>query len=358
MSPAATAAAAFGVGVGVAVVTTPTAIALARRIDFYDRPGGYHKHAAPTPLLGGAAVLVAFLVAAAVLGDLSGRLLVVVGLAVVMWAVGTLDDAVAVPPQWRVLVAAGAAVVLYAVGLGWNTAASGPIDLILTILWIVGLVNAFNLMDNLDGACGAVAAVSAGGIGVLAAVKGQPTVAAMALGLSGGCAGFLRWNLTRPARIFLGDGGSMPLGFLIAALAMAVARNSPTGRAGILLGALCVGIPMLDVTLVSLSRTLRGVSLMTGGRDHLTHRILLVARSPRIVALVLGAAQLTLCGLALTGYELGTLGLASLSLAAFLTGVCVVLVLDTARWRPAGIATADDVDAEPALVPIVAETAE
>src|SRR5436305_2375661 len=261
------AAVGFGVGLPVSLMATPLAIRLARRTGFYDRPREYRQHVAPTPFLGGAAVLAGFLIGALALGNLAPHLVVPMICAVGMWLLGTLDDGLSVAPKWRLLAAAGAALALYLSGMGWNTAGTWVVNLPLTILWIVGLVNAFNLMDNLDGACATVATVSAAGIGVVAAAKGQPLVAGLAFALSGACAGFLPWNLAGPARIFLGDGGSMPIGFLVAALAMLTARQSDTGRAGILLGALLVGLPILDVALVSLSRTRRGLSLLTGGRD-------------------------------------------------------------------------------------------
>jgi UDP-GlcNAc:undecaprenyl-phosphate GlcNAc-1-phosphate transferase len=326
----------------VAFLATPAAIRIARRADFLDHPRGYRRHTAPTPLLGGAAVLVAFLIAAVALGDVSGKLLVPVGCAVGFWLLGTVDDRVAVAPKWRLLAAAGAAVALYASGLGWNTAASDPVDLSLTVVWIVGLVNAFNLMDNLDGACATVAAVAAAGIGALALIKGYSMIGGLAFALSGACAGFLPWNLCRPAKIFLGDGGSMPIGFLIAALAMVASRHAQGGNAGILVGALLVGIPILDVALVSFSRTRRGVALVTGGRDHLTHRILLVLRSPRSVAAALAVGQGVLCSLAILGYELGSGAVVGFALAAFVAGVAAVVVLDSQRWRPAGIAVAEE----------------
>ena len=338
MTMGAAVAVGFAVSLVVSLLATPLAIRLARRADFYDRPREYRQHAVPTPFLGGAAVLCGFLIAGLVLGDIAPRLLIPVIGAVAMWLLGTLDDGLHVAPRWRLLAAAGAALALYLGGLGWNTAATGVVNLPLTILWIVGLVNAFNLMDNLDGACSTVAAVSAAGIGIVAAIKGQPAVAGLAFALSGACSGFLPWNLAGPARIFLGDGGSMPIGFLVAALAMLTARHSDSGRAGILLGALLVGLPILDVTLVSLSRIRRGVSLLTGGRDHLTHRLLLALRSPRWVAIALAVSQGLLCAMAVVGYELGTPVLAALALLSFLAGVAAVLVFDSARWRPGGIA--------------------
>ena len=347
------AAAAFATAGAVTLAGTPLAIAVAHRTGFLDYPREYRRHHAPTPLLGGAALLLAVLVAAAVLGT-STKLLLVLGCAAGLWLVGTMDDRFAVAPKWRLIAEAGAAVALFAAGLGWSTALSTPGDLVLTVVWVVGVVNAFNLMDNLDGACSAVAAVTAAGIGVLAAIRGQVAVATLAFALSGGCVGFLRWNLARPARIFLGDGGSMPIGFLVAALAMATARHASAGNAGVLVGALLAGLPIFDATLVSVSRVRRGVTLVTGGRDHLTHRIQLALGSPQPVALALALAQTGLCALAIVGYELGNPALAGFGCAVFLAGVVAILVLDRARWRPAGIAMgAPPSTVEPAIeVPV------
>jgi len=339
-----TSAIAYGVGAAACLILTPVAIAVARRTGFYDRPREYRKHKAATPFLGGAAVIVAFLVAALVTRSVTGDLIVPVIGALVMWAIGTVDDGRSVAPKWRVLAAIAAAIALYVAGLGWNTALGPWVNVPLTALWIVGMVNAFNLMDNLDGACSTVAAVAAAGVGVLAAVRGQTAIAGLAFALCGACSGFLPWNLAGPARIFLGDGGSMPLGFLVAALAMAVSRHDSNGNAGILVAALLAGLPILDVALVSLSRTRRGVTLVTGGRDHLTHRILLALGSPWRVAGVLVAAQGTLCAAGILGYELGGGAVAWFALVAFLAGVGAIGVLDTERWRPAGIARASIAD--------------
>jgi UDP-GlcNAc:undecaprenyl-phosphate/decaprenyl-phosphate GlcNAc-1-phosphate transferase len=328
----------FAAGGAASLVATPLAISVARRTGFLDCPRGYRRHGAPTPFLGGAAVLIGFLVSVLVVGGVSGKLFVLIVCAGGLWLLGTIDDRLTVAPTWRLVAEAGAAIALFAAGIGWETGAGGGVDLVLTVIWIVGLVNAFNLMDNLDGACGTLGCVSALGIGVLAVMRGQPTVAGLAFGLAGACAAFLRWNLAGPAKIFLGDGGSMPVGFLAASLVMATAAHLGVGDASLLAGALMLGVTILDTTLVTVSRARRRVPLVTGGRDHLTHRLLLRLKSPRAVAAALAAAQALLCGLAIVGDQIGPLALAASALAAVLVGVVAIGLLDTARWRPAGIA--------------------
>lgn len=332
----------FAVAAVASLVATPIAIRVAWRTDFLDRPRQYRKHSAPTPFFGGAAVLAAFLLAALLVAGASGKLLVPLGCAVGLWLLGTIDDRVAVHPIWRLLAETGAAVALYAAHLAFETTLPGVFNLVLTIVAVVIATNAFNLMDNLDGACGTVAAVCAAGIGALAAIKGHTTVAALAFALSGACMGFLPWNLAGPAKVFLGDGGSMPIGFLVAALAIATAQHDDGGSTTLVVGALLAGLPIFDTTLVSFSRSRRGVSVLTGGRDHLTHRLLLVLHTPRRVALVLALAQAGLCSLAIVGQELGTGATAGLAFAAFVTGLVAVFVLDSARWRPANIAVANE----------------
>jgi UDP-GlcNAc:undecaprenyl-phosphate/decaprenyl-phosphate GlcNAc-1-phosphate transferase len=320
----------------VAAVATPLAISVARRVEFYDTPRGYRQHRSPTPLLGGAAVIGAFIVAAVAVGA-NGKLLVLLVGAVGLWVVGTIDDLIAVAPMWRLLTETAVALALVSVGLGWSVYGEAG-DVVLTVLWVVGLINGFNLMDNLDGACGSVACASAAGIGTLAALNGDFVVAGLALALASSCAVFLHWNLAGPARIFLGDGGSRPIGLLIAGLAIAAGRHVAVGHAQVIVGALMAGVVILDTALVSLSRTRRGVTLVTGGRDHLSHRLLPVLRSPQGVAAALAVSQAALCVLAIVGGRSSSEVLAILAVITISLGLVAIGVLDSERWRPPGIA--------------------
>jgi UDP-GlcNAc:undecaprenyl-phosphate GlcNAc-1-phosphate transferase len=333
VGPELTAGVGFVLGGVVGVALTPLAIRVASRTGFLDRPREYRKHDAPTPFLGGTAVLAAFLTGAVAIGGAKNNWVMLVG-ALAMWAIGTVDDRYAVAPRWRLLAEAAAASALFSAGLGWNVAGSGLLNLVLTIAWIVAIVNAFNLMDNLDGACATVGCISAIGIGLLAARHGEHVRAGMSFALAAACAAFLRWNLAGPARIFLGDGGSMPLGFLIAGLGMATSQRLHATETALLVPGLMVGVVILDTTLVSISRTRRGVPLVTGGRDHLTHRLLGKLGTPRHVAVAIGCAQASLCALAL-----GAGAVIALASAAIVLGLLAISVLDSREWRPDGIAT-------------------
>ena len=159
-------------------------------------------------------------------------------------------------------------------------------------------------------------------------------LAGLAGALAGACAGFLRYNLARPARIFLGDGGSMPIGFIAAGAALAAADGSHLGAAALPCAALIVGLVILDTTLVVISRRRRGVPLLTGGRDHLTHRLLAMTGSPRTVAAMLATLQLGLCAVALTAAENGRHAVLWSAVATLVIGVGVIAVLEIRFGAP------------------------
>ncbi|MDQ3688727.1 MAG: undecaprenyl/decaprenyl-phosphate alpha-N-acetylglucosaminyl 1-phosphate transferase [Chloroflexota bacterium] len=324
----------LGMGAASALAAVPVAAWVARRTGFLDRPVGHKKHGSPTPYLGGTAVVLAFFVAAAAFGGGTDRFLPLALGATGLWAIGTIDDRVNLSAAWRIGATVVVGFALWAADLGWNVFSVPGLDLALTVVWVLGLVNAFNLMDNLDGAAASVAAAASVGIGTFAALNDDAALAAMSFGLVGACLGFLRFNLARPARIFLGDGGSMPIGFLVAALAIAAPPVPKLQVTAVLAAALLVGLVILDTTLVVISRRRRGVSLMTGGRDHLTHRLLVIAKSPRRVAGILAAAQLGLCALALAGADQGQAALFWISAVAVVAGVATIVRLEGLMDRP------------------------
>ena len=319
---------AFGLALGAALITVPAAIRLAWRTDFLDRPVGFKKHGRPTPYLGGAAVMAAFLPAAVLLGGGASKYAVIVLCALGLFVVGTIDDRVGLGPLERVLAEAAAATALWGAGLAWYVSEIEAVNLLLAIVWVVGLVNAFNLMDNVDGAAGSVTAVAAAGAGALAAVEGDILLAALALSLAGACAGFLPFNLARPARIFLGDGGSMPAGFVVAAVVMGISPEAGLGQAVVLAALPLVGLPVLDTTLVVISRTRRGVNVLSGARDHLTHRLLRWLHTPRALALALGLTQAALCLIGLALFQAPTAVVLSVGSVVVAAGAAAVLVLD------------------------------
>jgi UDP-GlcNAc:undecaprenyl-phosphate/decaprenyl-phosphate GlcNAc-1-phosphate transferase len=331
---------AFGLGLGAALVTVPLGIRLAWRTGFLDYPVGYKQHARPTPCVGGLAVMLAFLPACLLLGGGASQFGVIVVCALGLSIVGAVDDRVGLGPVPRVFAEVAAATALWDAGLAWDVSQSDTLNLVVTIVWVVGVVNAFNLMDNLDGAAGTVGTVSAAGAGALAAVEGEILLAALALSLSGACAGFLPFNLSRPARVFLGDGGSMPVGFIVAAAVMASSEHTGLGHAVVLAAVLFVGLPALDTALVVVSRTRRGTTVFSGARDHVTHRLLGPLHTPRAVALALGLTQAALCLLGLALFQTPSAAVFVVGTMYLILGCAVIIRLESSYRAEAAPAVA------------------
>ena len=327
---------AFLIALVATLVLTPLAIRIARATGFYDHPVGYKGHADPTPYFGGAAVIAGTLAASVLFGrDLDEYVPIAIG-TVVLLGVGTIDDRYALTPLTRLVIEIAAAGVLYAGGIGWTLFGYDAVNLAITVVFVTGVVNAFNLMDNMDGACGSVAAASGAVLGVLALVQGSPELAAIAFALAGSCLGFLRYNLASPARIFLGDGGSMPIGFVVAALIMAMPGAHQLGWTFVLVAVVLVGLPALDTTLVIVSRLRRGAGVFEGGRDHLTHRLRCKLGTERRVATVLAATQGALVGLGGALLASGNEPLALFGAVVLIVGgIIVVALLESPSWAPA-----------------------
>jgi UDP-N-acetylmuramyl pentapeptide phosphotransferase/UDP-N-acetylglucosamine-1-phosphate transferase len=184
-----------------------------------------------------------------------------------------------------------------------------------------------------------MAGVAAGALALLGAIRGDAWLAVAAGALSGACLGFLPHNLLRsPARIFLGDGGSMPVGFAVAAIAMIGVSDAAAPWQSLAMGLLFVGVPALDTALVVVSRARRGISVLTGGRDHLTHRTRQRLRTARAVAVALGAAQATVSALALVALQAGSVASAAAVLLYALAAGLAIALFDSRLAPEAAVA--------------------
>jgi UDP-GlcNAc:undecaprenyl-phosphate/decaprenyl-phosphate GlcNAc-1-phosphate transferase len=320
---------AFLVAFAVTILLTPAARRLAVRTAFFDHPVDYKEHLRPTPYLGGLAVMAGIL-AGSLIFEAASDYKRMLAAALVICAVGTLDDRIQLGVLLRGIAQVATAIALWAVDLGWTMLHNPTADLALTIVWVVGITNAFNLMDNQDGAAGTVGAVSSAGIGALALTIGGPIavpLAVIAFSVAGACLGFLPHNLSKPAKIFLGDGGSMPIGLLVACMVMAI----PDGRLDwTLLFAVAplAGLPILDTTLVVASRLRRGAPVLSGGRDHLTHRLYGMVGSERRVAVILALAQAALCGLSIALFYTDQRTVVAVTAAYLVVGAAIILTLE------------------------------
>lgn len=292
----------FAVPAVAALMLTPIAARLAHGLGVLDRPGGHKSHAAATPYLGGAAVAAGLLLVGAFATGANGELVTILVGALALAAVGMVDDVRTVPPAVRLAVEGAAGASLWFVGARAGVLDTPWVDLPLTVLWVVAVVNAFNFIDNMDGLAAGVAAASALGIGSIAALEDDYLVASFAFAVAGASVGFLRYNLP-PARIFLGDAGSMLLGFLIAALTLKLDLEVQPTAARLLAVVLLAGVPLFDLSLVVCARLLGRRPVWMGGRDHTSHRLAEGGRSRMRIAAMFTGAQVACSVLAIWVYQ-------------------------------------------------------
>lgn len=268
----ATAGLVFAAAATVTLSVTPLARRLAVRTGMLDRPAARKPHPGATPYLGGLAVAAGVAAGALAAPEITRLAVVVAAGAAVLLLLGVVDDRRPVPARVRLLVQTLVAVATVQAGALAHVTGLPALDVALTLLWLVGIVNAVNLMDNTDGLAAGVVAIGAAGAAALAALGGQRLLVVLAAAVVGACAGFLAHNL-RPATIFMGDAGSLLLGYLLAVITLEVTPAiAPPASFGVplLLAALLVA----DTTTVTLARAWHGRPVMAAGTDHLSHRLL------------------------------------------------------------------------------------
>jgi UDP-GlcNAc:undecaprenyl-phosphate GlcNAc-1-phosphate transferase len=332
MSLELTATAAFAIAALVTFAVTPLTIRIAERTAFFDLPTGYKGHGRPTPYLGGTAIMAGILAAVLLVNGAIGEHGVIIVCALAICLVGTIDDRVNLPVSIRVSVEVSIAVLLWSTGRGWDVFHSAPADLLLTVVWVVGVANAFNMMDNMDGAAASMAAVSALGAGALALASGDAALAPLCFAVAGACAAFLPRNLATPSRIFMGDGGSLVIGLLVARVTMAGVTKDYLGPSGVIVAALLVGLVIFDTALVVVSRSRGGRPVLSGGRDHITHRLARRLGPPRNVALALATAQLLICVVTIAVAEAGMGWVLLAGAAGVILGAVLLWHFETAPW--------------------------
>ncbi len=282
---------------------------VARRLGVLDQPAGYKAHAAATPLLGGLGVLagivagvVPFLPGGSRAG-MAGLAALALGALVIVGA-GLLDDIRGLVPRhkfgFQVVATSLAGLCLALLGVHLSLFLPWPPlpIILLTILWVVGITNALNFLDNMNGLCAGLGAVAAVSLAVINLRSGELTVAVVAAALGGACLGFLPYNWPR-ARIFLGDTGSMLIGFLLAALSVmgVYTRGAHIPVLAVFTPLFVLAVPVLDLVLVTVLRLRLGHPPWVGDRRHISHRLVRRGMHPATAVVTLWSAAAA-CGLA------------------------------------------------------------
>jgi UDP-GlcNAc:undecaprenyl-phosphate GlcNAc-1-phosphate transferase len=239
--------------------------------------------------------------------------------AVFMGAMGLVDDLRGLQPMPRLIFQTIVAVIVSVVLIQTKTIGT-PLDntflvQLIVVLWIVGLCNSINFFDNLDGGAAGTVAVSTLGITLIAYAQGQELIAALSVVTAGATIGFLLWNKS-PAKIYMGDAGALFLGIIVSVLTIRLNPGINPLWNSIALLPMLLAVPILDTCIAVFSRIKRGISPFTGGKDHLSHRLMRKGISKRNTAYCLWAMQASFVALALITYKwTASLGTPAIALA-------------------------------------------
>lgn len=275
---------------------------LALRLGIVDKPNPRKLHRSPMPLLGGLAIYcgTAVSIMFSLDGQSRGQIFGILAGATLLLVTGILDDRGLLHHQIKLFVAMPlAAATLVALGVRLHIASDyvpGPMatvfDVGLTLLWVVGITAAFSILDHMDGLVSGIAAIASFFFALLAILNGQVLVATLGIAVFGASLGFLRWNF-KPARIFMGDGGAMFLGFMAATLGLKLHLTQTPQAIAWMIPVLVLAVPIFDTTLVTISRSRRGlVPFASPGKDHTAHRLANLRLGQRGAVLVMYGAGL------------------------------------------------------------------
>jgi UDP-GlcNAc:undecaprenyl-phosphate GlcNAc-1-phosphate transferase len=281
--------------------------ALAIRLGAMDAPNLARKtQATPVPYLGGVAIALGItittLAAVFVGGNKSGEnvsqlkdlALTVLLPALLLGAMGLIDDLRSLSPWPRLItqsvVGSIVAFIIVQGGTVGTPFGTSTLNTAVTIFWIVGICNSINFFDNLDGAASGAVAIAALGVFLIAFDRGQELVSALSIVTSGATIGFLMWNKS-PAKIYMGDAGALFLGVIISVATIRLNPGiTPTWKS-LTIPVILLAVPLLDTCVAVFSRLARGLSPLTGGKDHLSHRLVRAGLSRRVAAVGLWSAS-------------------------------------------------------------------
>jgi len=261
------------------------------RVRLVAHPRSDRWHTKPTPKLGGLVIYLSFSIAIGIntliqLGGVEQAQWGLITGASLIFLLGLFDDLKPLTPTTKLVGQILAAAIVISFGRNIGFFSIEILNLIFTFIWLVGITNAINLLDNMDGLASGVALIASGLLSVLFWQAGRVELLYMSLGLAGSTLGFLIFNFP-PASIFMGDSGSMFLGFTLAALAIARVPRASNVLAVLGVPTMLFLLPILDTTLVTFTRILRGQSPTHGGKDHTSHRLIAFGFNERQAVLIL-----------------------------------------------------------------------
>lgn len=300
-----------------AFVMSSSLVPLMRQVAFkysiLDKPNQAHKtHEQSTPYLGGLVIVIPISILA-LIGpfmffsnlDYLNRVVTIVLPALLLSLVGLYDDIKNISANFRLVVQSLLAllITIHLMNSGFSIQIFENVvtNSLLSIFWLIGITNAFNFFDNLDGGAAGITTIASISLFLLSSWTGQYLISSFSIALAGSALGFLIWN-KNPARIYLGDCGALFIGFLLAVSLLQFQPRVESQFASALTPVFILAIPIIDTTVAVISRLLRGVSIVQGGRDHLSHRLMKKGLTRRESAYLLWGASSLFSFVSLTLY--------------------------------------------------------
>ncbi|HEY61391.1 MAG TPA: hypothetical protein G4N95_01940 [Anaerolineae bacterium] len=279
----------FGISFLINIVFMPLFIKLSPRIGLVAKPRIDRWHSSPTPKIGGILIFLGFLLSLGISFFFISANKIDWGLllgATIVFFLGLYDDFKQISPSTKIIgqIFAASLVVIFGRSIGFFPWES--VNIVVTFIWLVGITNAINLLDNMDGLAGGIAFIAAGLLSYLFWQINQTELLVLSLAIAGSILGFLFYNFP-PAKIFMGDSGSLFLGFTLASLSIARVPRASNILAVLGVPILLFLLPILDTTLVAITRILRGQSPVQGGRDHTSHRLIAFGLNERQAVIIL-----------------------------------------------------------------------
>lgn len=296
----------LAVALVVSLIMTAVAKIIAPKVGAVDKPDARKVHTKLMPRMGGLGIFCGFMVGAVCYGGISAGTVGLLLSTVIVFAVGIVDDIKSIKPKTKLLGQFLAALVFVAFGgyikyltnpFGGNIVFLDFWGIPITVLWLVGISNAVNLIDGLDGLAGGVSTISAFTMAVVSLTTGQTLTAALCLCLAAATVGFLKYNFS-PASIFMGDSGSLTLGFVLAALAISGCTKGAT-IVSLLIPILILGIPIFDTFFAIFRRAKEHKPIFQPDKGHLHHRLLAMGLSHKQTVLVVYAITMLMSFLAI-----------------------------------------------------------
>jgi len=279
---------------------------LAHRLQAFDVPRADRWGREPVPVLGGVAIFLAVLIPNLFFfSTLDAPMRILLAGGSVIFILGLVDDFRPLEPRTKLAVQVLVAAVVVGLGLQLRLTSYPLLNVTISLVWLVGIINAFNLLDNMDGLAAGIAVIAGGFRLVLFLLDGNGPEAFMAVILIGATAGFLVFN-RHPASIYMGDAGSLFVGFYLAGLSLIGDWPYSRGIASVLVvPVLILLVPIFETALVTVTRRLTHRRISQGGRDHASHRLVLLGLSEQGAVMLLYAVALGSGFLALLSYRYG-----------------------------------------------------